>query len=84
MFTSISSNGHYHHHIYPIQLYNYTTIPLYNYIKILQYNYMTSPRCSGSSNNLNLQRSRYSILKLDIDKPKYEKWSNTDLNNQNV
>ena len=32
----------------------------------------TSPRCSGSSNNLNLQRSRYLRLKLDIDKLKYE------------
>ena len=27
------------------------------------------------SNNLNLQRSRYSRLKWDIDKLKYEKWS---------
>ena len=29
---SKSSNGHHYHQIYPIQLYNYTTIPLYNYI----------------------------------------------------
>ena len=35
----------------------------------------TSPRCSGLSNNLNLQMSRYSRLKSDIDKLKYEKWS---------
>ena len=35
----------------------------------------TSPRCSSSSNNVNLQRSRYSRLKWDIDKLKYEKWS---------
>ena len=32
MFACISSNGHHHHQVYPIQLYNYTTIPLYNYI----------------------------------------------------
>ena len=50
-----------------MQLYNYTTMQLYKYI--------TNPRCSGSSNNLNLQMSRYSRLKWDIDKLKYEKWS---------
>ena len=35
----------------------------------------TSPRCNGSSNNVNLQRSRYARLKSDTDKLKYEKWS---------
>ena len=44
----------------------------------------SSPRCSGWSNNMNLQRSRYARLKWDFEL-KYEKWSqNTDLNNQNV
>ena len=36
---------------------------------------VTSPRCNGSSNNVNLQRSRYARLKSDTDKLKYEKWS---------
>ena len=53
-------------------LYSYTTIPLYNYII---YNYIKSPHCSGLSNKFNLQRSRYSRLKWDVDKLKYEKLS---------
>ena len=32
----------------------------------------TSPRCSGSSNNMNLPRSRYARLTWDIDQIKYE------------
>ena len=45
----------------------------------------TSPRCSGSSNNLNLQRSRYSRLKYEIlTNLNMKNGQNTDLNNQNV
>ena len=45
------------------------------FVAIYISNNITSPRCNGSSNNLNLQRSRYVRLKWDIDKHKYEKWS---------
>ena len=44
----------------------------------------TNQHCSGSLNNVNLQRLTYARLKWDIDKLKYEICSqNTDLNNQN-